>query len=500
MTQELRLQLKGISKFFPGVRALNKVSLDVYAGEVHALCGENGAGKSTLMNILSGNLKPDEGSILLNGQEIVIKSPLHAQSLGIAIVYQERSLVETLSVAENIYVENQPHHTAGFIHFKKLYSQTAALLNRLGLSSISPTTPVSMLSPARKQMVEIAKALSRNPQILILDEPTASITEAEVKILFQIIRELKAQGISVIYISHRMSEIFQISDRVSVLKDGHYQGTINTNELTVNEVIKQMVGRDLLEQEYQTYVQPQVLLEVQNLSGNTFHQINFQLHKGEIVGLAGLVGAGRTEVARAIFGADPIVSGQILLEGKPVRITHPADAIELGIAYLPEERKDKGLFLEMSIANNVVSAGLKQVASNSFINRKAIQQLALAFKNKLNIITPSIEQKVLNLSGGNQQKVVLAKWLSTAPKVFMVDEPTHGVDVGAKAEIYSILRTLAAQGTAILLISSELPELLTLCDRILVMQNGRLVAQLSRAEATEQEIMHYASGTKVNYA
>jgi ribose transport system ATP-binding protein len=499
MTKELRLQLKGISKFFPGVRALNKVSLDIQAGEVHALCGENGAGKSTLMNILSGNLKPDEGSILLNGQEVVIKNPLHAQALGIAIVYQERSLVETLSVAENIYVENQPRQAAGFIDFKKLYSQTTTLLDRLGLSAISPATEVSMLSPARKQMVEIAKALSRNPQILILDEPTASITDSEVTILFNIIRELKVQGVSIIYISHRMSEIFQISDRVSVLKDGQYQGTINSSELTVNKVIKLMVGRDLLEQVYKTSSQSQILLEVQNLTGNAFQGINFQLHKGEIVGLAGLVGAGRTEVARAIFGADSIVSGQILLEGKPVQITHSADAIELGIAYLPEERKDKGLFLEMSIADNMVSAGLKQVASKSFISRKAIQQLAQVFKNKLNIITPSIDQKVLNLSGGNQQKVVLAKWLSTEPKVFMVDEPTHGVDVGAKAEIYSILRTLARQGTGILLISSELPELLTLCDRILVMQNGQLVAQLSREEATEQEIMHYASGTKVNY-
>jgi ABC-type sugar transport system ATPase subunit len=500
MSQNIRLQLKGISKFFPGVRALNKVSLDIQKGEVHALCGENGAGKSTLMNILSGNLKPDEGSVLLNGQEIIIRNQLHAQALGIAIVYQERSLVETLSVAENIYVENQPHQAAGFIHFKKLYRQTAALLDRLGLTAISPSTQVSMLSPARKQMVEIAKALSRNPQVLILDEPTASITETEVKILFNIIRELTAQSVSVIYISHRMSEIFQISDRVSVLKDGQYQGTRITSEITVNEVIKLMVGRDLLEQKYVSSSQQQVLLEVQNLTGKVFSQISFQLHKGEIVGLAGLVGAGRTEVARAIFGADPVLSGQILLEGKPVQISHPADAIQLGIAYLPEERKDKGLFLEMTIADNVVSAGLKQVASKSFISRKAIQQLAQVFKNKLNIITPSIEQKVLNLSGGNQQKVVLAKWLSTSPKVFMVDEPTHGVDVGAKAEIYSILRALAVQGTGILLISSELPELLTLCDRILVMQNGRLVAQLSRNEATEQEIMHYASGSKVNYA
>lgn len=500
MSSGIRLQLRGISKYFPGVRALYKVGLDISRGEVHALCGENGAGKSTLMNILSGNLKPDEGSIVLNGQEIEIKNQLHAQALGIAIVYQERSLVETLSVAENIYVENQPRLAGGFINYKKLYSQTTALLTRLGLPDIAPHTEVSLLSPARKQMVEIAKSLSKNPQILILDEPTASITESEVSILFNIIKELKATGVSVIYISHRMSEIFQIADRVSVLKDGNYQGTRNTGETTVNEVIKMMVGRALLSQTYQPAFTEQVLLETRNFSGKAFNQLNFTLKKGEILGLAGLVGAGRTEVARAIFGADPIISGEIRLEGKPVDIHHPADAIALGIAYLPEERKDKGLFLEMSIAANIISARFKQVAEKGFIENTAIKKLASVFKEKLNIITPSIEQKVLNLSGGNQQKVVLAKWLAIAPNVFLVDEPTHGVDVGAKAEIYAILRALAAKGTGILLISSELPELLTLCDRILVMTNGTLSAELSREEATEQEIMHYASGTKVKYA
>lgn len=500
MTIDTVLQLRGISKFFPGVRALNAVSLEINRGEVHALCGENGAGKSTLMNIVSGNLIPDEGVILLNGQEVYIKNQLHARELGIAIVYQERSLVETLSVAENIYVENQPQLRAGFIDFKKLYKQTAALLARLGLSAIAPDTQVSMLSPARKQMVEIAKALSGNPQVLILDEPTASITESEVAILFAIIGELKAAGVSVIYISHRMAEIFQVSDRISILKDGSYQGTRKVSETTVNEVIKRMVGRELPAQEYTPSYQDQVLLETRNFSGKSFHQVNFGLKKGEILGLAGLVGAGRTEAARAIFGADPRISGEIWLEGKLVYIHHPEDAIELGIAYLPEERKDKGLFMDMSIAGNIISARLKQVASTGFMRNRLIDKLAAAFKTRLNIVAPGIEQKVLNLSGGNQQKVVLAKWLSIEPKVFLVDEPTHGVDVGAKAEIYSLLQALAARGTGILLISSELPELLSLCDRILVMNHGSLVAELGREEASEQEIMHYASGTKTRYA
>ena len=498
--RESKLQLKGISKFFPGVRALNKVDLDIQKGEVHALCGENGAGKSTLMNILSGNIKPDEGIIILNGQEVHIENQLQAQELGIAIVYQERSLVETLSVAENIYVENQPQSGVGFINFERLYSQTDTLLARLGLSTIAPSTQVAMLSPAKKQMVEIAKALSKNPQLLILDEPTASITESEVTILFNIVRELKAQGVSVIYISHRMAEIFQLADKVSVLKDGNYQGTRNIEDITVNDIIKLMVGRELLAQEHVPTFTKEILLETKNFSGKGFHQINFQLRRGEILGLSGLVGAGRTEVARAIFGADPKMSGEVILEGKSVKIHHPADAIKLGIAYLPEERKDKGLFLEMNIAENMVSANFKAIAPKGFIKNESIKNLANAFRSKLNIITPSIQQKVLNLSGGNQQKVVLGKWLSLEPKVFMVDEPTHGVDVGAKAEIYSILRSMAAKGTGILLISSELPELLTLCDRILVMNNGNLVTQFSREEATEQEIMHYASGTKVKYA
>ena len=491
---EIRLQLSGISKFFPGVRALNKVDLSVQKGEVHALCGENGAGKSTLMNILTGTHRPDEGHILLDGQELNIPNQQQAKALGIAIVHQERSLVGNLNVAENIFAGHQPRKAFGFIDFKKLYAQTRELLKTLQISEINPRTNVDQLSPGQQQMVEIAKALSQRPQILVLDEPTASITETEVQLLFNIIRQLARQGVSIIYISHRMAEIFAIADRVSVLKDGNYQGTRKVADIAVSDVIRMMVGRDLVVQEYVSQAQPEVVLETRNFSGFKFNQVNFKLHKGEILGLAGLVGAGRTEVARAIFGADPLLTGELLLNGKIVRVQHPSEAIALGIGYLPEERKDKGLFLDMSIEDNIVATRLQAAAEKGFLQDEQVSSLAHQYQQQLNIVTPNTKQKVINLSGGNQQKVVLAKWLLAKPAIFIVDEPTHGVDVGAKSEIYQILRDLAAQGVAILLISSELPEVLTLSDRILVMWNGSLTAELDRSQASEQEIMHYASG------
>lgn len=497
---ELRLQLSGISKFFPGVRALNKVDLSVRKGEVHALCGENGAGKSTLMNILTGTHRPDEGKIMLDGREVNILNQQQAKALGIAIVHQERSLVGNLNVAENIFAGHQPRKAFGFIDFKKLYAQTLELLNTLQLSEIGPKTPVDQLSPGQQQMVEIAKALSQQPQILVLDEPSASITETEVQLLFNIVRQLARQGVSVIYISHRMAEIFAIADRVSVLKDGNYQGTREVADISVSDVIRMMVGRDLLVQEYASQARPEVVLETRNFSGFKFNQVNFKLHKGEILGLAGLVGAGRTEVARAIFGADPLLSGEILINGQQVRINHPSDAIALKIGYLPEERKDKGLFLDMSIEDNIVASCLPAAAKKGFLQDVQISDLAYRYQQQLNIVTPNTKQKVMNLSGGNQQKVVLAKWLLAKPAIFMVDEPTHGVDVGAKSEIYQILRNLASQGVAILLISSELPEVLALSDRILVMWNGTLTAELNRTQASEQEIMHYASGLQNMFA
>ncbi|MEM6846048.1 MAG: sugar ABC transporter ATP-binding protein [Bacteroidota bacterium] len=493
------LELQQISKEFPGVKALDQVSVTIQAGEVHALCGENGAGKSTLMNILSGNLQPNSGSIRWKGQEVQIPDPIEAQRLGIAIVYQERSLVETLSVAENIFIRNKPRNRFGFIDFTRLHQQTKSLLERLGLSDIRPQSLVGSLSVAKQQMVEIAKALSQKPELLILDEPTASITEVETKILFSIIHRLRQEGTSIIYISHRMAEIFGISNQVSILKDGQHQGTFDIDEVTVDTLIRKMVGRDLQVQDTQSYASGRVVLEVQNLRGERFRNVSFQLRKGEIMALAGLVGAGRTELARAILGADPILGGKILLEGKQIKINHPKDAIRQGIGYLPESRKTQGLFLDMSVADNVVAANLKAVAQRGVLNPQQIKQEAKGYIEQLRIVTPGSQQKVLNLSGGNQQKVVLAKWLMRQPKVFIVDEPTHGVDVGAKSEIYAILNELTRQGVSILLISSELPEVLLLSDRILVMWNGIITAELTREQATEEEIMHYASGTKTMY-
>ena len=494
------LDLQSITKLFPGVVALDRVSLNVKKGEVHALCGENGAGKSTLMNVLSGNYKSDEGSIIFKGEEIRIANQQEARKLGISIVYQERSLVSNLSVAENIFAGQQPTNRWGLISSKKLNDQTRALLNTLELYNINPKTRVEQLSSAQQQMVEIAKALSQQPELLILDEPTASITETETEVLFRIIRNLKAKGVSIIYISHRMAEIFAIADRVSVLKDGKYQGTHPVANITVNDVIRLMVGRDLEVQQYHSYVQEEVVLEADNLTGGRFRNVSFQLRKGEILSLAGLVGAGRTEVTRAIIGADPLLDGKVKLHGTVRYIDHPQTAYQLGLGYLPEDRKAQGLFLEMNVAENIVASHLGKVAKGGFINNTQQRAIAQEYVQKLTIRTPSLRQKVINLSGGNQQKIMLARWLMRNPAVFIVDEPTHGIDVGAKAEIYKILRDLASKGIGILLISSELPEVLTLSDRILVMWNGKVTAELSREEASEQEIMHYASGTKNMYA
>lgn len=499
MDSEITLRIKGISKTFPGVRALNKVDLEIRKGEVHALVGENGAGKSTLMNILSGNYKLDEGEIFLNGQEVRIEDQKHAQALGISIVYQDRSLVDNLSIAENIFAGRQPLNRLGLIDTKKLNAMTNQFLKDLNLHNFNSKTLVGDLSPAMQQMVEIAKALSQNPKILILDEPTATITEAEIDVLFNIVRELSEKGVSVIYISHRLSEIFEIADCVSVLKDGDYQGTKEVKDTNVDDIIQMMVGRKLVKQEFNTFAREGVALEVKNLSGQRFRNMNFQLRRGEIVSLVGLAGAGRTETAMAIFGADPKTSGEVYVFGEKVDIKNPTDAIRHGIGYLPEDRKQQGLFLEMSIEANIISGNLKNaVRKNSiFINEKKITDTANLYKDKLRIATPSIKRNVINLSGGNQQKVIVAKWLMVNPKILIVDEPTRGIDVGSKEEIYAILKNLASAGTAILMISSELPEALALSDRIIVMWNGKMTGELSCRDlepVTEEMIMKFASG------
>ncbi len=485
------LEVRQVSKTFPGINALDQVSFAAQPGEIHALCGENGAGKSTLLNILTGNLQPTAGQIFINGNAVRIDNPAHATKLGIAIVYQQLSLVDSLSVAENIFANRQPRDSFGLIRYRALYDAAQTLLTRLNLPDIRSETLVGELSPGRKQMVEIAKALSQNPDILLLDEPTASLTDSETKTLFALLRQLREQGKTIVYISHRLTEIFAFADRVSVLKDGRHQGTFSVGELTPDQLIRLMVGRDLVNVPTESRATNEVLLTVAGLSGERFRNVSFRLHRGEILGLAGLVGAGRTEITRAIFGIDVLKTGSVELNGSSVTIRHPADAVNLGVGYLPEERKALGLFMEQSVAQNIVA--VKPPSTGPWFTARRVVAIANEYRQKLDIRTPSVQQRVDALSGGNQQKTMLARWLLTDPDVLIVDEPTHGIDVGSKAEIYDLLRQLARQGKGILLISSELPELILLSDRILVIRDGQVSGELSRADATEERIMNLAT-------
>ena len=493
MNNPTYLRFKGITKTFPGVKALDSVSFEISSGEVHALVGENGAGKSTLINIVAGNYHPDDGYIEIRGERARIRNYSEALDMGISVVYQERSLVPNLSVAENIYADRQPKNIFNLINKKRMYEDTARLCEEIQLD-VRPNTLVGNLIPAKQQMVEIAKALSNESELLILDEPTATITEKETEILFRVIKEFKKRGISVIYISHRLQEIFEIADRVTVLRDGKYVGTRNIGDVGVGDVIKMMVGRELYVEKYKSMYQKDVVLEARNLCSKKFSNISFSIKKGEILCLAGLAGAGRTEVARAIIGADPLERGEIFLSGKQVKINNPEQAIENGIGYLPEDRKEQGLFLEMTTARNIVSGNLETVSKNQIIKEKKILSVSEEYKERLKIVCPSVSTKAKQLSGGNQQKLVFAKWLLVNPEILIVDEPTRGVDVGAKSEIYRIIRDLVSKGTSIIVISSDLPEVLTISDRILVMYNGTITGELTRHEANEENIMHFASG------
>lgn len=487
------LEVKGIVKEFPGVRALKGVAFDVREGEIHALCGENGAGKSTLMHIMAGVYKQNSGEIFLNGNLININNQKHANDMGIAIVYQERSLVDGLNVAENIFAARQPVKAASKINWKELYKDSSELLDKLGIK-IDPKQMVGSLSPAMQQMVEIAKALSVNPKVLILDEPTATITDKEVGALFNLLNKLKQQGIAIIYISHRLAEIFRIADRVTVFKDGEHAATADVMDVDNDWLVSKMVGRDLDLKREEHDIADDVVLECKNFNSEKFKNVNFKLKRGEILSFAGLAGAGRTEVMRALFGADPKQCGEVYIDGQKATIRTSADAIKYGIGYLPEDRKAQGLFLEMAITGNIASASLKKLSRGLNMDERKANELSEDYKEKLNIITPSVRQKVINLSGGNQQKVVIAKWLLVAPKIMIVDEPTRGVDVGAKSEIYAILRKLTKDGTSIIMVSSDLPEVLSLSDRIYIMHNGQITGEMGGAEASEGTVMKYASG------
>lgn len=492
---EFILDIQNITKRFPGVLALNDVSMKVKRGDIHALVGENGAGKSTLIKILSGVKKQDSGKFFFKGNEVNISKPLEAQMLGMSVVHQELKLVETLSVAENVFL-GRPK-TSGKLKLVSHKKQKTEALNLLeSLNAVMDVNQlVGSLSVAQKQLVEICKALSYNAELIIMDEPSATLTEKELDILFDILKQLKKNGVTIIYISHRLEEIFALADRVTVLRDGAHIETTDVEKVTKPELIKMMVGRELEEEYPKEQVKiGDVALEVKDLNrGKIIKDINFSLYHGEILGIAGLVGSGRTETARCIFGADKKTSGKFYKDGVEIDIKNVASAIKQKIALVPEERKTQGVLLGMSIKENISMAGIDRVIKNGFINSKKERELALDYIEKLRILTPSEKRDVNDLSGGNQQKVVLAKWLAVESDIMIFDEPTRGIDVGAKAEIYRLLCQLAAQGKAIIMISSELPEIIGICDRILVMHDGRITGEVTREEATQEKIMEYAT-------
>jgi len=489
------LQMEGICKSFPGVRALHEVSFDLRPGEVHALVGENGAGKSTLIKILAGALQRDAGTIRVNGQPTQLRTPQAAIAAGISVIYQDFNLVPHLSVGENIYLGREPHHW-GIIDFRTMRAGTRALLDRLG-AGFSATAPVNELSVAEQQMVEIAKALSVESKVLVMDEPSATLTEHELAALFAQIRRLKSEGVSIIYISHRLEEVFEIADRVTVLRDGEVVGTAPVAELDAGEIIRMMVGREIRSEESggRQAAHGEEMLRVEGLTrGEKARGISFTLHRGEILGIAGLVGAGRTELVRTIFGADHATGGRMILDGRPVRPRSPAHAIALGIGLVPEDRKLQGLVLGMAVASNVTLARLGAVSTAGVVSGRQERQVAEGYIEQLDIATPGALQTARNLSGGNQQKVVLAKWLFAQSKVLIFDEPTRGIDVGAKQEIYRIMRDVAQAGAAVIMISSDLPEVLRMSDRIMVMHEGEVAGFLEAAEATQERIMMLATG------
>jgi len=494
---DVLVAMEHISKDFPGVRALDDCRFELRSGEIHALVGENGAGKSTLMKILAGVYTADMGEIRFKGQPVDIPSPHAAQDLGISIIHQELNLMPHLTVAQNIFIGREPRGRLRYdLDEGELNARTRQLLETLHLS-LNPRMKVANLAVAQQQMVEIAKALSFDAEVLIMDEPTAALTETEIDELFRIIRQLRERGVGVVHISHRLEELKQISDRVTVMRDGRYIDTVATAEASIDRIISMMVGRTIFEAtpEIPEHPDPEVVLEVRDLSrGRMVRNVSFQLRRGEILGFAGLVGAGRTEVARAIFGADRLDSGEVFVRGKLVHIGSPTDAVSHGIGYLSEDRKRYGLALGMDVETNVVLAAFRRfVGVLGWINSRLTRAAAESQVKHLAIKTPSLGQKVRNLSGGTQQKVVVAKWLTANTEILIFDEPTRGIDVGAKSEIYRLLNDLAKEGRAIIMISSELPEILRMSHRIVVMCEGRVTGELTSDQATQEKIMTFAT-------
>jgi ribose transport system ATP-binding protein len=491
------VSLRGISKSFPGVLAAQDVNLDILPGEVHALVGENGAGKSTLMKVLAGVYTKDTGRVIYKGREVEIPTPRAAQLLGISMIHQELNLMPHLTVAQNVFIGREPRRAFNLlVDEQEINEKTQHLMAMLHLP-VNPRVRVSSLTVAKQQMVEIARTLSFNSEVVIMDEPTAALAEAEIGELFRIIRQLTEKGVGIVYITHRLDELKQISDRITVMRDGRCIDTLPTPEANIDQVIRMMVGRTIYQAspEIPEQVSQEVVLEVRNLrQGDVIRDVSFQLRRGEILGFAGLLGAGRTEVMRAVFGADPIESGEIYVRGKRVHLKSPAEAVRNGIGYLSEDRKRYGLTLGMDVEDNLVLAALKKfVGVLGWIRRAATRGAAVRFVNTLAIKATGPQQKVKNLSGGNQQKVVVGKWLVADTGILIFDEPTRGIDVGAKNEIYRLLNDLARQGKSIIMISSELPEILRMSHRIVVMCEGRITAALDAAEATQETIMRYAT-------
>jgi ribose transport system ATP-binding protein len=492
---EVILEMKEIDKTFPGVHALDHVNFEVRKGEVHALMGENGAGKSTLMKVLTGIYTKDSGSIIYEGKDIEFHGAREAQDAGVVIVHQELNMVGHLTVAQNIFIGRE--FKKGIkIDDKKMNEEAKKLFDRLNID-IDPTATMSDLTVGKQQMCEIAKAISHEAKVIIFDEPSAALTESEIEDLFKIIRDLREQQMAIVYISHRMDEIKVITDRVTVMRDGCYVGTLITNECTKDDIINMMVGRVIYEEpKTKSMVAPDapVVLKVEHLNaGKMVQDVSFELHKGEILGFSGLMGAGRTETARAIFGADPKESGDIYVNGEKVVINSPQDAVKHGIGYLSEDRKRFGIVVQKSVAENTTMADLPNYIKGIFINKKKEREVAQKFVDSLNTKTPGVDQLVVNLSGGNQQKVVIAKWLCKNCDILIFDEPTRGIDVGAKNEIYKLMNKLAAEGKSIIMISSEMTEILRMSDRVVVMCEGRKTGEIAIEEATQENIMNMAT-------
>lgn len=501
MPQTPLVEMNGIHKAFSGNKVLKDVQFEVMPGEVHALMGENGAGKSTLIKILSGVYSRDKGIVKVKGEEVIFQNPKEAETNGINIIHQELNIIPHLTVAQNMFLGKElTYGKLGVLNKKKMRSATIESLKELGVTNISPDETAGRLSVGQQQMIEISRALATKAELIVMDEPTAALTDREIEVLFKVVNSLREKGVSIIYVSHRMEEIFQICDRITVLRDGEYIGTEHIKETTFDNVVRMMVGRELGERfPKRNSAIGNVVFEANNLSLDTvFEDVSFNVRAGEILGIAGLMGAGRTEIVETIFGYRKKSSGEIILHGKKLNIKHPRDAIRAGLAFITEDRKDKGLVISASIRDNIALTNMKSVSNSGVVNKRKEKLLVSELIQKLHVRTSGMNLEVRRLSGGNQQKVVIAKWIGIEPKVLILDEPTRGVDIGAKKEIYSIMNELSERGVAIIMISSELPEVLGISDRVLVIHEGRITGNIKQKDATQENIMMAATGRDID--